>query len=47
MKTELVVRPGNIAIKFEEKSVFLLSYVSLHTRITNNIMNTLAQKMKT
>ena len=44
MKIKLVVRSGIIAIRFDEKSFFVLSSVSLHIGIINTTMNILARK---
>ena len=44
MKTKLVVRPGIIAIMFDEKSFSVLSLVLLEDGIINTIMNTLTRK---
>ena len=46
MKTKLVVRPSNIATRFEKTNRFLvLSLVSIHIEILNTKMNTFVRKM--
>ena len=45
MKSKLVVRPGIIANRFDQKSFLLLSLVLLHIGIINTIMNTLARRL--
>ena len=44
MKTKLVVRPGIITIRFDEKILVLFS-VLLQVGILNTIMNTLVGKL--
>ena len=45
MKTKFVVGDGSRAIRFDEKSFFVLSLVLLQFGIMKTIMNTLAKKL--
>ena len=45
MKTKLVVRPGIIAIRFDEKSFLIQFLVLLQVGITNTITNKLVRKL--
>ena len=44
-KTRLVLRPGIIAIRFDEKSFLVLSWVLLQVGIINTTINTLVKKL--
>ena len=47
MKNKLVVRPGIIAIRFDENSFLVLFWASTKKGIINTILNTLVEKLQT
>ena len=46
-KTELVVKPGLVAVRFDKNRFLVLSEVLLQVGITNTIINILVKKLET